>query len=63
MIYTWECNDCGERIDVTRKVKDYDVCPTNHEHGCPGGYKRIITAPKLVKVQQFEDTETGRWPI
>lgn len=65
MIYTWECNDCGERIDVHRTVADHKIEPLPHEHsGCNAEYKRIITPPKLVKVMQYEtDPDGNRWPI
>jgi hypothetical protein len=35
------------------------ACPAE----CEGFYRRIITATKAVKVLEYEDTETGRWPV
>ncbi len=30
MIYTWECTNCGNRVEVTRSLSKYDS-PPKHE--------------------------------
>lgn len=29
--YNWECKNCGEGVEVTRSIKDYEVPPTEEE--------------------------------
>jgi hypothetical protein len=67
MIYTWRCATCKEKVDVSRSLDDYMIGPHPTEHTCTEGdgitFTRVITNPRSVRVVEYEDTETGRWPI
>lgn len=67
MTYTWKCSRCGETVDVHRRVLDYLVGPRGKEtqhKGCDGAeFYKIVTNGQMIKVLEYEDTPTGRWPI
>ena len=67
MIYTWRCTSCDTEVDISRPMDRRQEPPLPSERACPaeceGFYRRIITATKAVKVLEYEDTETGRWPV
>lgn len=32
MLYTWQCKECGEKIEVIRPLSKYDLPPESDEH-------------------------------
>lgn len=67
MIYTWRCTSCKAEVDVSRKLDRMHEPPLPSERACAdqceGFYRRIITNPKAVRVQEYEWTDTGKWPV
>lgn len=54
MTYVWQCNDCGDRIEIQRKMAQSQEPPNADEHGHQSGFKRIITNPSMVLVHENE---------
>jgi len=64
MTYVWRCKTCGAEIEVTRKMMDNQIPPTDTEgtHEACGGreFKRVMLPPRHIYVIENYNPETGR---
>jgi predicted nucleic acid-binding Zn ribbon protein len=65
MIYGWRCLECGDAVEVERKLSDYKLPPQGEEaehDGCDvrDDFRRILTLPKRIYVIPNFNPETGR---
>lgn len=64
MVYIWRCTECGETVEVERKLADYKLGPkgteTQHE-GCDSiVFTRVLTYPKRIYVTETFNDKTFR---
>lgn len=57
MRYEWKCIECGESVEVDRKVAEYQRPPegdeTKHE-GCDGQqFRKLVTKPNRIFVPEI----------
>lgn len=64
MTYIWRCRKCGKRIEVERKLADYQQPPEGQEAehtGCDGTeFTRVLTYPKRIYVPETFNLKTFR---
>lgn len=46
MRYEWKCCECGESIEVDRRLAEYQRPPDETEHDCESQeFRRVISKP------------------
>ena len=58
MIYTWQCMECGEKVEVSRPLAEYMRAPEGVEavhDGCDSTtFKKLVTMPSRIQINENE---------